>query len=318
MLAKTKNFTDMQYYIGNTDFEWFRFLSLIKPEDVNFWQPGGKSNFKAVLPGAPFLFKLKMPYNKIVGVGFFSSHSILPINFAWEVFKERNGVSSYIEFAKKIKNYRGESNTIEENPNIGCIVLTNPVFFNERDWINVPDNWASNIVQGKTYGLNDEAGLKLWKMVQENLSKYSDSPVVENIGEEQPKYGHGVTKIRIGQGAFRVLVTDAYSRRCAISGEKTLPVLEAAHIKPYSISGVNLTKNGLLLRADMHKLFDSGYITITNGYVIEISRKIKEEFENGREYYKFHGQTLVSLPKNILDMPDKENLVWHNENVFRV
>ncbi|RPI44481.1 MAG: hypothetical protein EHM59_12710 [Betaproteobacteria bacterium] len=42
---------------------------------------------------------------------------------------------------------------------------------------------------------------------------------------------------RLGQGAFRVLVTDAYQRRCAVTGEKTLPVLEAAHIRPYAEDG---------------------------------------------------------------------------------
>ncbi|HEY8423583.1 MAG TPA: HNH endonuclease signature motif containing protein, partial [Clostridia bacterium] len=68
-----------------------------------------------------------------------------------------------------------------------------------------------------------------------------------------------------GQGAFRVLVTDAYNRQCAVSGEKILPALEATHIKPYSKEGPNDVKNGILLRADIHKLFDAGYITITYG-----------------------------------------------------
>ena len=67
----------------------------------------------------------------------------------------------------------------------------------------------------------------------------------------------------------------------------------------------------------MHKLFDSGYITVTNKYNIEISRKIKEEFENGRDYYKFHGQHLVSLPQNTFDLPKKDFLKWHNENIFK-
>ena len=40
---------------------------------------------------------------------------------------------------------------------------------------------------------------------------------------------------RLGQGSFRIVVTDAYERRCALTGERTLPVLDAAHIKPYSV-----------------------------------------------------------------------------------
>ena len=64
---------------------------------------------------------------------------------------------------------------------------------------------------------------------------------------ESPMYGKSIlTKVRLGQGAFRVLVTDAYNRKCAISGEKTLPVLEAAHIKPYSESGSHFISNALI------------------------------------------------------------------------
>ena len=67
---------------------------------------------------------------------------------------------------------------------------------------------------------------------------------------------------RLGQGAFRVLVTDAYRRRCTISNERTLPVLEAAHIRPYADNGPHQLSNGLLLRSDLHRLFDLGYFTV--------------------------------------------------------
>lgn len=51
-------------------------------------------------------------------------------------------------------------------------------------------------------------------------------------------YGNPVlTKVRIGQSSFATSVISAYNRRCSISGERTLPVLEAAHIKPYSQAG---------------------------------------------------------------------------------
>ncbi|MEX2345578.1 MAG: HNH endonuclease [Balneolaceae bacterium] len=82
-----------------------------------------------------------------------------------------------------------------------------------------------------------------------------------------------------------------------VTGEKTLPVLEAAHIKPYSEAGPNLTKNGLLLRSDMHILFDKGYMTVSDHHRLEVSRRIREEYENGREYYAYHGKELVNLPE---------------------
>lgn len=307
----------MNYYIGNTDLDWYLYLKRINPEDINFWQPGGLSHFKAIGSGSPFLLKLKSPINKIAGVGFFTSHSILPIDFAWEVFQERNGANNYFDFLSKIKSYRTASNPIEKNPNIGCIVLTNPVFFEEPDWVSIPDDWSKNIVQGKSYNTETKNGKIYWELIESVLLKYTSTSSTESINEPVPLYNRYLTNIRIGQGAFRILVTDAYSRRCAISGEKTLPVLEAAHIKPYSTCGINATNNGLLLRADLHKLFDTGYITVTDKYYIEISRRIKEEYENGRDYYKYHGKQLISLPHNRYDLPDKDFLRWHNEYVYR-
>ncbi|HLA57024.1 MAG TPA: hypothetical protein VK623_13045 [Flavobacterium sp.] len=84
----------MKFYLGVTDNNWYNYLSNINPEDVNFWRPSGTQNFKALTPGAPFLFKLKSPLNAIGGIGFFSSYTLLPINIAWDTFKDRNGSAS--------------------------------------------------------------------------------------------------------------------------------------------------------------------------------------------------------------------------------
>lgn len=313
----------MNFYLGVTDIDWFRYLSKINPEDINFWQPGGKTVFKAVNPGEPFLFKLKSPYNSIAGIGFFSTHSILPISMAWEIFGNRNGVGSYEEFYSKIKSLRNENNPINQMPNIGCVVLTNPVFFNEEDWIPVPVNWSPSIVQGKAYSTNETIGQNLWNKVENVLFKYNSLNEAEGLKsqlifeESEAQYGKSILrKVRLGQGAFRVMVTDAYSRKCAITGEKTLPVLEASHIKPYAKSGPHFIANGLLLRSDIHKLFDNGYLTITNNLIVEISKRIKEEYENGREYYKLHGNSIVNLPMKLNDRPSLQFLEWHNNNVF--
>jgi putative restriction endonuclease len=135
--------------------------------------------------------------------------------------------------------------------------------------------------------------------------------------EEVARYGaEFLTRARLGQGAFRVLVTDAYTRRCAITGERTLPALEAAHIQPFAKSGPNVTANGLLLRSDLHKLFDSGYLSVTPDLSVEVSRKIKEEFENGRDYYALHGRTLVVVPATEKDRPSSKFLEWHNSNTY--
>ena len=109
---------------------------------------------------------------------------------------------------------------------------------------------------------------------------------------------------------------EADHRRCAITRERTLPVLEAAHIRPYGEGGEHELPNGLLLRRDIHSLFDAGYVTVTPSLHFEVSRRIKEEFDNGRNYYALHGQR-ISLPEEISQHPDPVALAWHNEHCFK-
>lgn len=313
----------MKFYLGVTDNNWYNYLSGISPEDINFWQPSGTFNFKVLSPGAPFLFKLKYPLNAIGGIGFFSSHTFLPVSVAWDTFKNRNGCYSFDEFKRMILNYRSDKGNF--NPTIGCIILTNPLFFVPEDWIEVPNDWGKSIVQGKSYETSEIVGRELWDKIELRLNKYLITNSIDEgksqlILEEpsSPNYGNSIlTKVRLGQGAFRVLVTDAYFRRCSITGEKTLPVLEAAHIKPYAESGPHFISNGILLRSDLHKLFDNGYITITNNYNIEVSSRIKAEFENGKEYYQYHGKELIFLPSREIDKPNARYIDWHNSNIYR-
>jgi len=100
-----------------------------------------------------------------------------------------------------------------------------------------------------------------------------------------------------------------------VTHERTLPALEAAHIRPYGDGGEHEAKNGLLLRRDIHSLFDSGYVTVTPENHFEVSRRIREEFDNGRHYYELHGRS-ISLPADEGARPDPAFLRWHNENRF--
>jgi putative restriction endonuclease len=100
-----------------------------------------------------------------------------------------------------------------------------------------------------------------------------------------------------------------------ITGERTLPALEAAHLKPFADGGEHDPTNGLLFRRDIHALFDSGYVTVTPDLRFAVSRKIKEEFENGRDYYQFHGKPIAG-PTSPNWRPDEAALTWHNEKRF--
>jgi len=81
-------------------------------------------------------------------------------------------------------------------------------------------------------------------------------------------------------------------------------------------SGQHIVSNGILMRRDLHALFDRGYITITPSMNVEVSRRIKEEFENGRDYYRLHGNT-IRVPANPANVPSREYLDWHNSNIYR-
>jgi len=308
----------MQLYVGVTDYDWFQYLAAAGPDEVNFWRPGGTQGFRALNPGEPFLFKLKALHNAIAGGGFFIRYTVLPLTVAWSTFGVKNGTPDFETFAAKIQRYRSDDTP---NPNIGCVILTRPFFFALDDWIPVPENWHPNIVQGKTYDMQRGAGWRLWKRVQDRFRAqiaYSTRPGEATIvAEELARYGaEYVAQNRLGQGSFRALVTDAYNRRCAFTGEKTLPALQASHIKPYAQSGPHRVSNGLLLRADLHQLFDRGYLTITNDHHIEVSRRIKAEFNNGDAYYALHGQRLQALPTSPDDRPSPDFIAYHQDRVF--
>jgi len=308
----------MKMYVGVTDGNWFNSLKERNATEVNFWKPSA-TNFRALSKNDLFLFKLHSPNNFVVGGGFFVHFSILPSFLAWQAFGENNGAKSLDELNKRLKIYRSKNRINDENFDIGCIILTDVFYFERNDWIPIPSDWSSNIVSGKSYTLDTQTGKALFRQVEDRRqAQYSINKEVGQASSvhENNRYYKTMTKHRIGQGAFRILVTDAYKRRCAITGEKTLPVLEAAHVKPFSREGPNDIRNGILLKSDFHTLFDDGYITVDKDHKINVSKKLYNDYGNGKYYYKFHGERLIFLPDTLQEHPSEEFLTWHNENVY--
>jgi putative restriction endonuclease len=303
----------MKLYVGITDGDWFRFLRARNADEMNFWRPHGANNFGAINPGELFLFKSRYPENRIVGGAYFVRHTTLPLDLAWEVFKEANGVESLDAFRRKISSIRGDD---ERNPVIGCTVLTQPFYLRDGEYLPAPTDWGRSIVTGKSYDASHGEGAKLLENAR--LAMAGDSLRDQPIPIPSNRYGNPQLLMpRLGQGGFRVVVMEGYQRRCAVTGEKTLPVLEAAHIRPYADDGPHSISNGIFLRSDLHTLFDRGYITITNDYHVAVSRRIRDEFSNGREYYALEGRALQIKPLSAADRPSKEFLEWHQNNCFR-
>lgn len=305
-------------YIGNTDHDWYTFLAA-QPDldEVNFWQPSGGRNFHVVMPGEPFFFRLKSPYKAIGGFGFFArSSKAVPAQTAWEAFGAKNGAPDWPTMRRRIERYRaGEQHPLGHYP-IGCLMIANPVFFEPEDWVPEPAGWAQNIVSGMGIDTAVGEGKRIFEACLDRLLLRGERTAGPQPPIERDRYGAPVlVQPRLGQGIFRLSVTDAYSRACAVTGEHSLPVLEAAHIRPYAQAGAHEVNNGLLLRTDIHRLFDRGYVTVTPDLRFEVSRRLKEEFDNGRTYYALHGQQ-IRVPEPAQERPDKNVLIWHNESVF--
>ena len=306
-------------FIGITDFDWYDFLSS-RPDllEVNFWQPGGHVRFKVLSLGELFLFKLHSPDNYIVGGGFFATSSLLPMSLAWETFGAMNGVASLEVMRRRIEKYRRQPGRPGEDYTIGNIILEQPFFLRREAWIPVPRNFPLNVVQGKTYDLDESPGKELWRELELTLSARANASVQRNVAEGTVGRMFSdpvLARRRLGQGAFRILVTDTYGRQCAITGEHTLPVLQAAHIKPVTKGGEHAINNGLLLRSDVHTLFDRGYVTVTPDFKFRVSRRLDDDWRNGKIYYELADKT-IRLPSDPSCHPDLQVLEWHAEEVF--
>lgn len=303
-------------FVAVTDGDWFRFLqSRNELDEVNFWQPGGHRRFTALSPGQPFLFKLHAPDNFIAGGGFFAHSSLLPVSLAWEAFEEKNGAASLPEMCRRVEKYRRAAPDPRLDYTVGCILLRDPFFFDRAAWLPAPPDFQRQTVQGKSYDLREEPGRSLWAAIQERLRRGAGG--VSAVAREDAIYGDPrLIRPRLGQGTFRVLVTDIYQRRCAMTGEKALPVLEAAHIRPVSEGGAHRIDNGLLLRSDVHTLFDRGYVSVAPDLRVRVSRRLRTDFDNGEQYYRLNGSLLL-LPRREVNRPAREFLEWHRDVRFR-
>jgi putative restriction endonuclease len=233
-------------------------------------------------------------------------------------FEDKNGARSFEEMRARIERYRRTPMSAAGVEPVGCIVLRDPFFLNPDDWIPQPADWSPNIVQGKGYADSSEIGRQLidraLALRATVMLEASATGVVREV--PGPIFGDPIlVKKRLGQGSFRFLVTDAYGRCCAVSREKALPVLEAAHIRPVNAGGLHQVNNGLLLRSDIHTLFDRGYVTITPKGTFRASRRLKDDYDNGEPYFALEAAA-VALPIHAEDRPDPVALEWHNDAVF--
>lgn len=314
----------MHAYVGVTDPDWAAFLA-DRPsiDEVNFWLPNAQVGFGALKPGEPFLFKTHFPQNEIVGGGFFEGYVPLRVSEAWAFFGEGNGVHDATALLQKIVRYRTprpstDGGALTPDPTIGCVMLNRVAWFGGQA-LAAPASFAKNIVRGKRYepGADSTVDQALSQLIRQTL------PGVESNGGSEPgslgptRGPLALVEQRLNQGAFRAVVLQAYESRCAITGHRIRPTLQAAHIRPVAAGGEHRLANGLLLRSDIHTLFDLGYITVDPSYRLRVSPRLRADFGNGDALYAQEATAnQIFVPRSRTGQPDRQALEWHGDTTF--
>lgn len=310
--------TSVRAYVGVTDGDWYQFLA-VEPmlNEVNFWRPGDVREFRVLTPGEPFFFKTHYPHNRVVGGGFYSGFAKLRLSEAWEMFGRANGAATFHQMLTRVGRYRRKPLGTGEDPVIGCVFVRDTVFFPPDEVADPPADFAPNIVQGKRYDLAKDHSNYFRDLLDRLLG------IVVELDLSEPWYRQGMVfgdprlaPQRLGQQAFQAVVLDAYERRCAITGGRIRPVLQAAHIRPLPAGGEHRLDNGLLLRSDVHTLYDCGYLGVDTKYRLLVSPRLRDEFGNGEQFYAKAG-TPILVPNRTQERPNREFLEWHLDEVFK-
>jgi putative restriction endonuclease len=329
----------MRIVVGVTDNRWAAFLrQRADLTEANFWQPS-PHGFKALNPGEPFLFKTKdpkkfrgvdIPGYSLVGGGFFDEYVELRVSEAWTIWGEANGVATEAELAARAQAYRsGDSDDADPDPTIGYVILRNIFFADHGAERPQPPHWSRNSVTYVKYDASETDPRRDSDYVQDSFAALQAharvdlgwEPDLRGIALEWqgPRFGPPVlVRPRMGQGHFKRAVATAYRNRCAVTCSATFPSLEAAHIRPFAEGGEHAVSNGLLLRTDVHRLYDRGYLSIDPDLRLRVSPQLRAHGWNGVEFYEREESGFqIAPPEDPQLSPSRDALAWHYETKFR-
>ncbi len=287
------------FAISPTDINWFNFLKENKhSNNVNFWTPT-PWNISKLKIGDKFYFMLKSPIRKIGGFGIYNAYNNYSLDQAWDFFGYGNGCASKEELINKLDDYKAKNSQDKSSvtkTQIGCISLSNVEFWDEENWIDLAEtdiDFSKSIVKLKYYTTDD---------FNSSISTIEENGyTLVNMDSEKLKKTRMVSE-RKGQSYFKLIVSTAYNNRCCVTGEITPELLEAAYIQPYMNETSNHIQNGLLLRSDIHRLYDNNLLYIDEDFTIHISSKLISD------YYKNFNNTKIKLPTQNFKLPSKDAL----------
>lgn len=190
--------------------------------------------------------------------------------------------------------------------NLGCVLKDGHMRFitaQGHELLRMPvDDIVNTVRIMKNAEGNEKLKLELKnEMISQDLDDPEDSDAPEDRDARVRRFRE--TVIRIGALPFRSRLMNAYQGRCAITESEVPQVLQAAHIVPYRGSHTDRIDNGLLLRVDVHQLFDKNLIGIHPGTrEIHIHKQLV-----GTEYAKFAGRHLAEPTIN-RQQPSRQRL----------
>ncbi len=258
------------------------------------------------------LFTVDDKHLHIVGGGYFLGWRDCGIKEAWELYGVHNGAYSYQDFVAEVTNRGGNEQSV-----LQMALLAHTFMFDAADYVLIPDELINELSDKHVFTLS----------LSEPLGRYLHSRVIERrdnyIGNDgsdwQGMYyaaSHRNSKAYVAEFYSRVL--NAYDFRCALSGVRARPVLSVAHIQPFYDSKFQKSSNGVVLRSDLHQLFNDGYITFVykdngNRLVAKVSQTVRAAY--GDDYMQYDGKELI-LPKDRNSWPEPKYVLWHNNNCF--
>ena len=315
-------------YLARTDNSWVQTLreQAVAHAEIAHWRPVGSQHAPLPIgPGEPYVFaRTPEPgsatgIRAAVGAGVFSGVSRMLLSELWEWFQFECGARSHKELRAQYATRTGAPLEAAADPEVESLLLRDVRFFSETEELAVQVEESDFVLTGGRYFdlgtlANEHPMLRAILTYFHPTADDTDDEVTQLVLTRIRGQAKLVTP-RLGQGAFRAMVSEAYNHRCALTGEKVRPVLEAAHIKSFSSGGEYRMDNGLLLRSDMHTLYDRGYISFDVDRSLMVSPQLREKFGNGDWLYSRAG-TPIAIPTKAVDRPNLEFLQWHRDSVF--
>jgi putative restriction endonuclease len=265
-------------------------------------------------PGALMMFTVQREGRTyICGGGFYCATRTMEPSKAWDLYGVNNGADSFKDFREQLlaAGWR-EGEKLVANVINGCFA------FSRHESYQIPDELGIRIRTGTTipFSLNNPDGRFLARVVMHRRSPHlrpgtfnNEWPGIYLMAAEKHARDYSMV--------FFTQMLRAYDFRCAVTGDRTQPLLDVAHIRTFYDERFTNPCNGIVMRTDIHRLFSQGYITCEYASDSEVVVIVSKDLAvaGGGEYMKYDGVKL-SLPEDKAMWPSRDYLVWHHERRF--